>query len=148
MKKLFSIAIAVAALIAFVPQVKAYDAETLTLNTNSVQPSAAVFHYAKIPCGKQSTVDVHIEFASSGADTAAKTFYFARSVTGSTNDIETLVSRWIPVGIAATGTTTSKTITNLPTLGSGALYLVYSTNAAAAGTYMTNLVVKYGEKYW
>lgn len=146
MKKLFSIAIAVAALVAFVPQAKAYDAETVTLRTNAVTASSAEFLYTKIPCAKQSTVDVHIEFASSGADTANKSFFFSRTVTGATNDIETLVTRWQPVTIAATGTTTTKTITNLPTYGASHLVLVYATNAAGAGTYMTNLVVKYGEK--
>lgn len=146
MKKLLSLIVAAATVVAIIPQALAYDADTITLRTNSVTASSAEFLYAKIPCAKQSAIDVHIQFASSGADTANKTFYFSRTVTGSTNDIETLAARWQPVAIAATGTTTTKTITNLPTYGASHLVLVYSTNAAGAGTYMTNLVVKAGEK--
>lgn len=146
MKKLFSILIAAVALVAFAPQVKAYDGETATLRTNAITASSAEWLYTKIPCAKQSTVDVHLEFASSGADTGVKTFYFSRTVTGSTNDIETLASRWQTVAITSTGATTTKTITNLPTYGASHLVLVYATNATTAGTYLTNLVVKYGEK--
>lgn len=148
MKKLFSITMLAFAVIAFAPQVKAgYDGETASINTNNCPAASATFHYTKIPCGGQKDVAVHIEFNMSGASTVPQRFYFGRSVTGSTNDIETLDTKWTPVGIAATGTSRSVTITNLPSYGAGALYLIYSTNdVAAGGVFRTNTIVKYGEK--
>lgn len=146
MKKLFYIALVALAVIAFAPKVQAgYDGETATLRTNAVVASSAEFLYTKIPCGGQKDVAVHIEFNMSAADTSAQTFVFARSVTGSTNDLETLSAKQTAVVIPATGATRSLTITNIPTFGAGTLYLIYSTNAAASA-YRTNLIVKYGEK--
>jgi hypothetical protein len=146
MKKFLSLLISAVALVAFTPQVHAgYDAETATLRTNAVLASSAEALWAKIPCGGQKDVAVHIEFNMSAADTSAQTFVIARSVSGATNDVETLAAKTSVVGIAATGTTRSVTITNIPTLGSGTLYILYSTNAAASA-YRTNLIVKYGEK--
>lgn len=142
-KKLFAVALIASAFT--ISAHAGYDSDTVTLQTNACTASAAAFEYAKIPCGGQKDVAVHIEFNMSAADTSAQTFYFTRSVTGSTNDIETLVSRWQPVGIAATGTTRSLTITNIPTYGAGTIVFCYSTNAAASA-YRTNLIVKKAEK--
>lgn len=144
MKKLITI-VAIAAIC--VTEAAGYDSETLTLATNNVAAASAAFEYAKIPCGGQKDVAVHIEFSMDGAGTAAQTFVFGRSVTGSTNDIETLGAARTVVGIAATGNTRSVTVTNIPTYGAGFIYLIYSTNAtAAAGVTRTNTIIKYGEK--
>lgn len=148
MKKIFTIALAALALIAVTPQAKAgYDSDTLTLSTNACPGGTNQWLYAKIPCGGQKDVAVQIEFNMSGAGTADQTFAFARSVTGSTNDVETLPSRWTLVGIPATGTTRVSLNTNILTHGVGTIYLMYSTNAAASGgVYQTNLIVRKAEK--
>ena len=131
--------------VASMPAVAGYDTELLAVSTNNVQPSAAVHERVVIPCGKQKDVAVHIEFSMNAADTSAQTFVFARSVTGATNDVESLAAKWTVVGIAATGNTRSVTVTNIPTYGAGSLIYIYSTNAAATAV-RTNTIIKFGEK--
>ncbi|MGC3961316.1 MAG: hypothetical protein QM813_26335 [Verrucomicrobiota bacterium] len=149
MKKLFIVAFAVAAFIAaFTPQAKAgYDSDVLTLSTNACPGGTNQWLYTKIPVGAQKDVAVQIEFNMSGAGTADQTFVFAPSVTGSTNDVDTLTSRWKAVGIPATGASRVSLTTNLSSFGAGTLFLMYSTNAhGSGGVYQTNLIVRKGEK--
>lgn len=120
-----------------------YGAQTTTLATNAVAASSTETLSTVIDCGKQDTVAVQIAFKMSGSGTGNQTLTFERSVDGIS--YETLAAKKTAVVIAATGATTSVTVTNIPSYG--AKYIKLSSWANAdAGVYTTNMVVKYAVK--
>jgi hypothetical protein len=142
----FIMCAAVTAAALLTPQyANAYDDKTLSLSTNSVQPQAAVFDYKPIYVGGQKDVAVHLEFKLDAAGTDNQTFVFGRSISSSTNDIETLAAKRTVIAIAGTGTTKSVTVTNIPTHGAGYIWLIYRTNACATAV-NTNMVIRWGNK--
>lgn len=122
---------------------RAYDDIALTLRTNSVLASTARLYSNSIYVGNQASVDLHLEFKLDAAATDNISFLFARGVSSSFDSRESLNAKKTYIPIAATGTTTSVTITNVLAKGSGYIYLEYITNACASAN-LTNLVIRYG----
>lgn len=140
MKKLI-VAIAALALCASL-QAQVYNVQTLT-NACSVAASGTLTGGTPtIDVRKQKDVAVQIVLGLPSSGTDVMTYTFERSVDGS--NWETLAAKKTVVGIAATGATTSTTVTNINTYGCGYIRLASVANGSSSLA-LTN-TVKYALK--
>ena len=139
----YLIAIIASLLLVVSANAQTYAVQNLSLATNAVAASSTETLSSVIDCGKQDTVAVMLQFKMSTSGTGNQTFTFARSVDGTS--YETLAGKQTAVVVAATGATTSTTVTNIPSYGAKYIKLISWANADA-GAYTTNMVVKYAVK--
>jgi hypothetical protein len=114
-------------------------------NTFSAATNIAVIAYV----GKQAKVAVSIIATNDKPDAVnANILYYQRSVNGSSNTFETLLS---PIGWTTTAADVSPAaprviITNLDSLGCGYIKFPYLTNACGSGTNIGYFHLSYGVK--
>ncbi len=119
-------------------QAPTYDCKTLCTDKTVAAATGTNVNYV-MDVRKQASVAVQATFTMSAAGTTNTSFFFQRSLDGSTWDTTGYL-----VSVVTAGTTTQSLLTNLPTYGAGYMRLSWWTNGFVTGT-MTN-TVKYGIK--
>ncbi len=142
LRSLLALILAVVAIVAILtpPPAQAYDADTVTLSTNSVAATTTnLTTTGKIYVGNQSQVAVQVAANLAGSGTSVVGFKIEHSVDGTNfaQSPHTLL-------LTANGTNTVYALTNFSVVGYGWLNVSSITNPNASA--VTNIVVRYGDK--